>query len=980
MKNRILSVLLALCMVICMAPATALASDDDSVMDMKVTELIQGDRINALYPYWVHTNGTKTTFTEKDSIELEDETKISPSEGQWLIQDVDADSGDIQFVPRYVEPEVYMIPDGSDISNIKKVTLKEADSDGMAEVSQDDWNTEELSFFSGMDFKVRKKVDKLRKGSFKLSITGKDGTDYTNYFYFYLSESCSQYWGRWINNDRYMLGGIPDNKVKIYIMPLKDLLRVKAGVAGKGGSVTPTDKYYPASDTDEKEYTVAPDLGYKVDKVEYTDAEGKTGDVRLNQSTGSYVIYPSELGQDTAGTALRTAYIKAYFKSGHTHCICGGETFDGHETHTAELDWVPWTSTTSLPDEAGNYFLQDNVTLPSGKVTLPDGVNLCLNGKSVTGEDASGTKLAVTGGGTLTVTDCGDGNFGNMTVAQDSKLVMYGGKIDADAAMRIDPGVTFTMTGRTQNEGSISVYGDARFTMEGKAKNNAILRLYETGSDSRIVFGGHADSSGTIEIAQSQEGAPVRVEDSARIRLLSSPMSCRITLTVKDDAVVEEVSGVSLSELNLSGNAKLGSKNSGIELQGEYINIRDNAQLIGAITYCCVEDGNVLTLQDQTKIIGSLTMKKIRDDSNIKGTLIMKDNSTIQGGLSCAEDTISFEMQDNAAIDGNIAVADSKVNGKFTCTGEIYSGIFYGEVVADGIIQGGTFFGKVTGRGQINDTAMCSVSFTTNGLGTDTHKVLCGQKVGEPVINKDAIREGYIFGGWYNGGALYDFSTPVLGDIVLMASIIPCDHSGNSSKATCKDKAKCEICGQSYGELDAANHTNLVNVPAKAATKTEEGNIEYWYCDGCSKYFSDKDGTKEIKLADTVVEKLKDELKDDGDSSQTVTEDPWKKSDTDLGITVATVPDKKTTTTTKKTAKKTTKKTTKKAASAKTTRKETAKKTAQTTKSVSGQNNTKSPQTGDDSNPILWMVWMLVSGCALMGLSVRVRRRKEENK
>lgn len=972
MKNRILSVLLALCMVICMVPVTALASDDDSVMDMKVTELIQGDRTNALYPYWVHTNGTKTTFTEKDSIELEDETKISPSEGQWLIQDVDADSGDIQFVPRYVEPEVYMIPDGSDISNIKKVTLKKADSDGMAEVSQDDWNTEELSFFSGMDFKVRKKVDKLRKGSFKLSITGKDGTDYTNYFeyYLYVSESYCTTWGKWIKDDRYMLGGIPDNKVKIYIMPLKDLLRVKAGVAGKGGSITPTDKYYPASDTDEKEYTVAPDSGYKVDKVEYTDAEGKTGDVRLNQSTGSYVIYPSELGQDTA---LRTAYIKAYFKSGHTHCICGGETFDGHETHTAELDWIPWTSTTSLPDEAGNYFLQSNVTLPSGKVTLPDGVNLCLNGKSVTGEDASGTKLAVTGKGTLTVTDCGDGSFGNMTVAEDSKLVMYGGRIDG--VVKINSGVTFTMTGRTQNEGIISVYGDARFAMEGEAKNNVILRLYETSSDSRIVFGGHADSSGTIEIEQPQEGAYVRVEDSARIRLLSSPTWIKIRLTAKDDAVVGEVENLVFSDLNLSGNAKLGSKTSYIELQGEYSNIRDNAQLIGSITYCCAEDGNVLTLQDQTKIIGSLTMKKVRDDSNIKGTLIMKDDSTIQGGLSCAEDTISFEMQDNATIDGNIAVADSKVNGKFTCTGEIYSGIFYGDVVADGIIQGGTFFGKVTGRGQINDTAMCSVSFTTNGLGTDTHKVLRGQKVGEPVINKDAIREGYIFGGWYNGGALYDFSTPVLGDIVLMASIIPCDHSGNSSKATCKDKAKCEICGQSYGELDAANHTNLVNVPAKAATKTEEGNIEYWYCDGCSKYFSDKDGTKEIKLADTVVEKLKD----DGNSSQTVTEDPWKKSDADLGITVATVPNKQTTTTTKETAKKTTKKATKKAVSAKTTRKETAKKTAQTTKSASSQNNTKSPQTGDNSNPILWMVWMLVSGCALMGMSVRGRRRKKTN-
>ena len=65
MKNRILSVLLALCMVICMAPATALASDDDSVMDRKVTELIQGDRTNALYPYWVHTNGTKKSTVLK---------------------------------------------------------------------------------------------------------------------------------------------------------------------------------------------------------------------------------------------------------------------------------------------------------------------------------------------------------------------------------------------------------------------------------------------------------------------------------------------------------------------------------------------------------------------------------------------------------------------------------------------------------------------------------------------------------------------------------------------------------------------------------------------------------------------------------------------------------------------------------------------------------------------------------------------------
>ena len=85
------------------------------------------------------------------------------------------------------------------------------------------------------------------------------------------------------------------------------------------------------------------------------------------------------------------------------------------------------------------------------------------------------------------------------------------------------------------------------------------------------------------------------------------------------------------------------------------------------------------------------------------------------------------------------------------------------------------------------------------------------------------------------------------------------DHTGG--KATCKDKAKCEACGAEYGELDPKNHTDLKHFPAKAATKTTEGNIEYWYCEGCGKYYSDKDGTKEIKKADTVTAKLKDDPK-----------------------------------------------------------------------------------------------------------------------
>ena len=80
------------------------------------------------------------------------------------------------------------------------------------------------------------------------------------------------------------------------------------------------------------------------------------------------------------------------------------------------------------------------------------------------------------------------------------------------------------------------------------------------------------------------------------------------------------------------------------------------------------------------------------------------------------------------------------------------------------------------------------------------------------------------------------------------------EHS--SGKATCTQNAVCEICGDSYGSLDPNNHTDLKHIDAKAATAAEEGNIAYWYCGGCKKYFSDAAAIKEITKAATVTAKL----------------------------------------------------------------------------------------------------------------------------
>ena len=81
-----------------------------------------------------------------------------------------------------------------------------------------------------------------------------------------------------------------------------------------------------------------------------------------------------------------------------------------------------------------------------------------------------------------------------------------------------------------------------------------------------------------------------------------------------------------------------------------------------------------------------------------------------------------------------------------------------------------------------------------------------------------------------------------------------CEHTGGT--ATCTALPVCKRCGMEHGEPDPQNHTELKHVAAKPATQKAAGNIEYWYCTGCGKYFRDGAVTEVITLEDTVITKL----------------------------------------------------------------------------------------------------------------------------
>ena len=131
-------------------------------------------------------------------------------------------------------------------------------------------------------------------------------------------------------------------------------------------------------------------------------------------------------------------------------------------------------------------------------------------------------------------------------------------------------------------------------------------------------------------------------------------------------------------------------------------------------------------------------------------------------------------------------------------------------------------------------------------------KIIVADKAGNTTEMTVTVNDGHTYGEWAsNGDGTHTRKCTVDG----CAGSETKDCSGG--KATCRDKAKCAVCGAEYGKLDAENHADLKHIPAKAATWVAEGNIEYWYCEGCGRYFSDRDGTKEIRKADTVTAKRK---------------------------------------------------------------------------------------------------------------------------
>ena len=194
-----------------------------------------------------------------------------------------------------------------------------------------------------------------------------------------------------------------------------------------------------------------------------------------------------------------------------------------------------------------------------------------------------------------------------------------------------------------------------------------------------------------------------------------------------------------------------------------------------------------------------------------------------------------YICSDGIVLDGTSPVIKGIENGKTYCKAQT---VTIDEKYIDTVIVNET---KVT----LDENNSFVLSPANGG-----QRIVVTDKAGNTAEMTVTVNDGHTYGDWVsNGDGTHTRKCTVDGCTGSETK----DCSGGT--ATCSEKAKCSVCGVGYGKLNPAHHANLVNVPAKAATTSAEGNIEYWHCGGCGKYYKDAAAQEEIKQEDTVIAK-----------------------------------------------------------------------------------------------------------------------------
>ena len=377
-----------------------------------------------------------------------------------------------------------------------------------------------------------------------------------------------------------------------------------------------------------------------------------------------------------------------------------------------------------------------------------------------------------------------------------------------------------------------------------------------SGTANVTYIGGGTYASLQVGVKNNDTTHSLTLKDSARLYCLQD----------SDSPASSSVSGLELfnnAPLVLQDNSYLEAK--GKPSSGEYvgcgiatnssIRVTDNAEIKAAAQSVAIDAGGAVTISG-----GKVTANSTGSNGIYSGkTIAISNGATVeaagylpalfaQSGVEISSSRVDASATNDVAIfsrgavniqnsivktqtpDGNDGILSRKarsISGSWIETS--------GEESYDGDIQNSVLFngdaGKVIGNAQL--PADVEIAKGRTLLIPKGASLRVGS--GKTLVNNGLVT---VEGNFANAGG----------------TSICNSHFGGT--ADCQAPAVCSLCGVSYGTKNPNVHANLKHVDAKAATAESAGNIEYWHCEKCGKYYSDAKAAHEITLEQTVIEKL----------------------------------------------------------------------------------------------------------------------------
>lgn len=653
-------------------------------------------------------------------------------------------------------------------------------------------------------------------------------------------------------------------------------------------------------------------------------------------------------------------------------------------SENAKIERCQAISNSSTPSKGGGVHLSNNTEFTlSGSAVIQNckADNSDDSGKAYGGGVSAACVRQITLAGSASIADCNAANGSGLYITGSSwdpnvygQLYANGGSVDGDVVLgdTEDGPSTITGSGETVFNGKVTVTPGSTIesgTFNGEVINNGTINdgvftgtVSNNGTITGGTFSGGITGTPALATGSGTKNDPYQIGTAEGLKWFRDKVNNakNAANNIEDTKICAELT----KDIDLSGEAwtPIGigdafyagtpSYSGTFDGKGHTIknlSIDSSAHYVGLFGY--VYGGTIRNLTVSGSVKGSEHTGGIAGAANGGTFENCANQCAVQGGTTGG--IIGF-----ATEEGILIVRDCyNVGSITTTTGNSVGGIIGQCINTSGTIRNCYNAGTVTGTASVGAIIGNPVSdriyncyyldgsVIRNGNGDNVSisktatefadgTVLALLKTGERANNADP----------WDTTCKYLESAGMTLPVFAGQKLTVHDHVWSTYTTDTAAKTHTRSCACGVAETEACTitpatckHTDLQHFPAVAATTDAEGNKEYWYCDGCKKYFSDAAAKTEITRADTVTAKL---------------------------------PQPTTPPTATPTAQPTT------APQAAEQPRRTAQPTVQPTAAPTVQPVSTIPATGDTSSPILWAALLLCGGAGLAVTAYKKNRHR----